>query len=544
MKTSINFDTTFGINRIPLLFLNHFLAIDLFTDQSYPMDLDSIKEEVSDEDGTTIRIVGIETIATPHMPMPAARPKTRQPYNCDICHSKFRTVDSLEKHKMTHCFVKISSLGSDKVQQIQVHQAHDESMHSEIGDTEDMEFQPVEDDSDSSASDSASLSKLQSTPNQRRSKAKKSNLIVTKRRIRNAGDFTCNVCEKKFNEQRLLVRHMKLHHPETFEAEMKLKKYTTVRRQRNAGNYPCSICQKRLAGEQGVRQHKRMFHPDEYQLELAEATQKPIPQPNCRVCGEQFQSFALLKEHKETSHAKPKPTEKELLKCDTCNAVFSSRGALLQHNRSIHLKLKPFSCPECGKTFTRNYHYLRHKDLHLDVKKYKCPHCPKCFQQKVGRDLHIKTHFRLENQVQCSLCGQLFSRVCINQHIQEVHEGLRPHACTKCDKTFKKKTHLQYHIKTHDNPQGRKRGLNKEREVRVRRAAVNINKLETVISGTSNSDDLQVTPVANPGEAEVSDSIADRRRVVAPTELETNEAEHIGLPDNDGHDYQQWILSL
>ena len=205
--------------------------------------------------------------------------------------------------------------------------------------------------------------------------------------------------------------------------------------------------------------------------------------------------------------------------------------------------------------FSDSYHLNRHKDLHLDEKKYKCSHCPKSFQQHSGLAEHLKRHFKSQNQTQCFLCGQFFSRRCINKHIRHVHEGLRLHACPKCDKTFKTRAHLKYHLKTHENSKGRKRGLNKTRDVRVRREP---NKYQAVlpveiISETGliceNSEEA-VAQSQNPSPASQEKDfchVPQSEVVAAPTAQNSNEAGNgsidLGLGQDAGVDYQ-WVFAL
>jgi uncharacterized Zn-finger protein len=77
----------------------------------------------------------------------------------------------------------------------------------------------------------------------------------------------------------------------------------------------------------------------------------------------------------------------------------------------------------------------------------------------------------------CHVCGLRFKKPeTVLKHINEVDNNIRRFECDECDKRFKKKTHLDYHKKTHANPNGRKRGLNKPREVPIDRTGASVNK--------------------------------------------------------------------
>jgi len=167
------------------------------------------------------------------------------------------------------------------------------------------------------------------------------------------------------------------------------------------------------------------------------------------------------------------PEKETLTKCPECgNAVF--RKSLKAHMRYMHIDLGSFLCSECGFTTTKKVLFESHLESHSEVRKYKCAICPYAAKQLPA----LKTHANLihnPNPVmsQCSACGELFKTAWgLKQHVKGIHENVRSYPCTLCDKAFKKKTHLHYHVKTHDNPHGKKRGLNKERKVK-RRAGTN-----------------------------------------------------------------------
>ncbi|KAJ8298868.1 hypothetical protein KUTeg_022928 [Tegillarca granosa] len=50
----------------------------------------------------------------------------------------------------------------------------------------------------------------------------------------------------------------------------------------------------------------------------------------------------------------------------------------------------------------------------------------------------------------CEICGQGFkSRTCLNSHVFHRHSSVRKHECGECQKTFKTKTQLLVHLRTH-----------------------------------------------------------------------------------------------
>lgn len=75
---------------------------------------------------------------------------------------------------------------------------------------------------------------------------------------------------------------------------------------------------------------------------------------------------------------------------------------------------------------------------------------------------HEKKHFGASS-VTCDLCGFTFAcKRGLKKHIEGVHENRRPYQCHLCEKSFKTVHARKYHLNTHGDPIGRKRGLNRD----------------------------------------------------------------------------------
>merc|ERR1712013_676492 len=79
-------------------------------------------------------------------------------------------------------------------------------------------------------------------------------------------------------------------------------------------------------------------------------------------------------------------------------------------------------CLDCGKTFTRKEHLLRHRRSHTGETPYHCPgvDCSKQFARKE----HPKRHMR-------------------------VHTGEHPYPCSECGRSFGRRERLLKHLKSH-----------------------------------------------------------------------------------------------
>ena len=58
------------------------------------------------------------------------------------------------------------------------------------------------------------------------------------------------------------------------------------------------------------------------------------------------------------------------------------------------------------------------------------------------------------------MCGKAFSKLdSLRRHVNELHKGVRPFACTMCDKNYGRRDYLDRHLKTHD-PENQKKKPN------------------------------------------------------------------------------------
>ncbi|KAK3586301.1 hypothetical protein CHS0354_002804 [Potamilus streckersoni] len=119
--------------------------------------------------------------------------------------------------------------------------------------------------------------------------------------------------------------------------------------------------------------------------------------------------------------------------------------------------LSPKVCDICGyKTKDPNFYYIHyHKYFRHGVplpkgwKPFTCDICGKeCFTKFQLRD-HKLVHFE-ETPFVCEHCGSGFkSRTSLNSHVFHRHSSVRSHQCNQCPKTFKTRTQLLVHFRTH-----------------------------------------------------------------------------------------------
>ncbi|XP_030050689.1 zinc finger protein 214-like [Microcaecilia unicolor] len=108
----------------------------------------------------------------------------------------------------------------------------------------------------------------------------------------------------------------------------------------------------------------------------------------------------------------------KLFTCPDCGKSFSKKGTLMTHQR-IHLAIKLFTCTECGKSFSQKQVLRNHKKIH-GVKPFTCADCGKSFHYKGNLTVH-----------------------------ERIHTGVKPYICAECGKSFSQKISLTIHQRTH-----------------------------------------------------------------------------------------------
>jgi len=73
--------------------------------------------------------------------------------------------------------------------------------------------------------------------------------------------------------------------------------------------------------------------------------------------------------------------------CDTCGKTFTHETNFTRHKRSIHGK-QSLNCERCGKSFNRKDALTRHLRTHAQKKEHECSYCSRQFYRKDKLDEH------------------------------------------------------------------------------------------------------------------------------------------------------------
>ncbi|XP_012558385.2 zinc finger protein 148 [Hydra vulgaris] len=220
--------------------------------------------------------------------------------------------------------------------------------------------------------------------------------------------YLCTVCNKAFDRNTSLTRHLLTH---TREKPFK-----------------CQLCDKAFSQNAHLKRHI-----------LIHIGQKSY---QCNKCGKMFIEKGGLARH-EATHSTEKPWV-----CNQCGKAFVL-NEYLQRHLFLHTGQKPYQCNECGRLFADGSSWRAHKLTHNKEKKYKCPICSKMLKCKRNFKKHVAAHEEdKELKHVCDVCDQRFpNKKLLKQHNKK---NRKHHRCTVCRKPLKTADKFVAHMATHD----------------------------------------------------------------------------------------------
>ncbi|XP_078242946.1 uncharacterized protein LOC110070369 [Pogona vitticeps] len=161
----------------------------------------------------------------------------------------------------------------------------------------------------------------------------------------------------------------------------------------------------------------------------------------CWDCGESFTGIDVLVAHQST-HTGVKP-----FNCPECGQSFTQRSLLTAHEKT-HIQEKPFSCPECGQSFSKRAGLVSHQKIHTGEKPHHCTECTQSFLHRYDLIRHLRIHTG-EKPHECPDCGKGFRSMSAFHVHRRIHTDEKPYPCSACGKTFRHRTNLIVHERIH-----------------------------------------------------------------------------------------------
>ncbi|XP_069802723.1 uncharacterized protein [Dendropsophus ebraccatus] len=128
-------------------------------------------------------------------------------------------------------------------------------------------------------------------------------------------------------------------------------------------------------------------------------------------------------------------------KCLVCGQCFSAFAYLALHQKT-HQNERPYSCDESQNAFTL------YEDGLAGERPFTCDVCPKSFRNRSSLYKHKKTHLGVR-PFTCDECHKTFSHNYDLLRHKRAHTGERPFECGLCGKRFYRKDTLEKHQMVH-----------------------------------------------------------------------------------------------
>lgn len=176
--------------------------------------------------------------------------------------------------------------------------------------------------------------------------------------------FTCEICEKSFEKNWQLTRHVKFFHL-------------------NLKNYICNYCN---------RGFKQLYHLQEHIT-----THTGERKFKCNICDKTFSRISSQRKHMRAHDAAPgEKSKKSPFLCSVCGKKFPYSNGAQRHMRT-HSDDRRIECNICGNKFSQTSHLRVHLRTHTGEKPYPCKLCAESFSLNANLRKHMKNHKTPEN---------------------------------------------------------------------------------------------------------------------------------------------------
>ncbi|CAG7724007.1 unnamed protein product [Allacma fusca] len=238
----------------------------------------------------------------------------------------------------------------------------------------------------------------------------------------------CDICGKKFTSRRDMKRHHVRHDPVT----------STQLREKAK----CQYCNKVFSSKSYLQLHERKHTG---QLELS-----------CDICGYRTAIPSILKVHM-LSHSDIRE-----FNCDSCSYACKTVTRLNDHKRTVHSETRNFLCTYCGMAFKNKNNWLGHEEIHKNNENaILCTICGRGFKVRRYLISHFRHSHKYFGKIPDDVSQITPETVAESANPEESADGqeqgrkvegdIRNYICSFCGKTFKYKNNWVSHELLHTN---------------------------------------------------------------------------------------------
>ncbi|CAF1040762.1 unnamed protein product [Adineta ricciae] len=263
--------------------------------------------------------------------------------------------------------------------------------------------------------------------------------------------FDCPVCDRQFELQNALENHI-------FEHSIWIRNDENT----NASfmyniiiNAPleCKQCALTFASNTSLHIHEKMFHGLNLVFRCLNETCSQLfdkPMDYIRHARIHSQRWLVNVDHLSQKDGARRRLRR-IHRCKICKKLFPTSDQLKYH---LYYEKHQFFCQLCPAEFETSNSYHNHLAEHSDLALHRCTRCSKSFfkRTELSRHMVVEHNNEISQQKICSICNLTFStRFHLNRHNATKHSVIKPFKCKEngCEQAFARKDKLKQHEAKH-----------------------------------------------------------------------------------------------